>query len=185
MAVRRYKQERDEDLAILAAQGEEDAVEELVRRYSDPARRACLAILKDPEGADDAAQDGFLAALSGLGTYDPGRPFGPWFLRIVANAARDRLRREKVRLTDAIPVDAQSSEELPDKASVRTNLREDLQAALNQLPERQRLAVVLFEVEGYSHAEIAEILEVPAGTVRSDVSHARKKLRELISQWKD
>ena len=83
---------QDAELAALAQAGDRDAFGELVRRYAGQARRITRAMLGHEEDADDAAQDGFLAALRHLGRYDPGRPFGPWLLKIVANAAADRRR---------------------------------------------------------------------------------------------
>jgi RNA polymerase sigma-70 factor (ECF subfamily) len=141
-------------------------------------------VLSDPEDADDAAQDGFLAALRHIGRYDPGRPFGPWLLRIVANAAADRRRRMKVRRTDELSPQVASRGADPAELTDRRALRDAFTTALAGLPERQRIAVVLFDVEGYSHGEIAAMLGIPEGTVRSDVFHARRALREPLAAWK-
>ena len=73
----------------------------------------------------------------------------------------------------------------PDVAAIRSELGDRLRAALAELPERRRTAVVLFDVEGYSHAEIAGMLGIPEGTVRSDVFHARRRLRTLMADWKE
>jgi RNA polymerase sigma-70 factor (ECF subfamily) len=69
--------------------------------------------------------------------------------------------------------------------AIRSELGARLRTALNELPERRRTAVVLFDVEGYSHAEIAGILGIPEGTVRSEVFHARRRLRTLLADWKE
>ncbi|MBI4420869.1 MAG: sigma-70 family RNA polymerase sigma factor [Gemmatimonadetes bacterium] len=155
----------------------------LVEKYAGQARRLARAILGNTEDGDDAAQDGFLAALKGLERYDPNRPFGPWLLRIVANAASDRRRRLKVRAADPLPDDAVTGRPGPDRMAERSQLRAALEAALARLPPRQRIAVVLFDVEGYSHREIAEVVNVSEGTVRSDVFHARRALRETMGAW--
>src|SRR5438876_31892 len=73
----------------------------------------------------------------------------------------------------------------PDAAAVRSELGDRLRSALGELSERRRTAVVLFDVEGYSHAEIAGILGIPEGTVRSEVFHARRRLRTLLADWKE
>ena len=73
----------------------------------------------------------------------------------------------------------------PDKAADVTALHTALRRALHDLPERQRMAVVLFDVEGYSHREIGEILGIPEGTVRSDVFHGRRTLREVLGTWNE
>jgi RNA polymerase sigma-70 factor (ECF subfamily) len=175
---------RDAELAALALAGDREAFGELVSRYAGQARRLARSILGNPDDADDAAQDGFLAALRHLGRYDPSRPFGPWLLRIVANAASDRRRRRKVRAAEELPATLASGSGSPGTETERRQLHEAFRAALAELPERQRIAVVMFDVEGYSHREIAEALHVPEGTVRSDVFHARRALRTALAPWK-
>src|ERR1051325_4237880 len=96
---------QDAELAARAGAGDRAAFGALVERYAGQARRLARSILGNAEDADDAAQDGFLAALKALERYDPSRPFGPWLLCIVANAASDRRRRLKVRSTDQIPAE--------------------------------------------------------------------------------
>lgn len=175
---------KDAELAVLAQAGNREAFGELVRRYAGQARRVARAVLRDPQDADDAVQDAFLSALRNLGRYDATRPFGPWLLRIVSNAALDRLRRERVRATEAIAPEVAARDAAPDRLADRAALSDALRAALATLPERQRVAVVLFDVEGYSHGEIAEILGIPEGTVRSHVFHARRTLRAALAAWK-
>lgn len=174
----------DAELSARAAAGDREAFGQLVERYAGQARRLAYAILGHADDADDAAQDGFLAALKSIERYDPARPFGPWLLRIVANAAADRRRRLRVRATEAIPADSPTGEPPPDRLADQNAFRAVLNAALAKLPARQRIAVVLFDMEGYSHREIAEVVKVPEGTVRSDVFHARRALREALAPWK-
>jgi RNA polymerase sigma-70 factor (ECF subfamily) len=174
----------DAELAVRAQAGDREAFGELVMRYAAQARRMARAVLNDTDDADDAAQDGFLAALRHIGRYDAGRPFGPWLLRIVANAAADRRRRLKVRRTDELSPQVASRTSGPAESTDRRALRGAFVAALADLPERQRIAVVLFDVEGYSHAEIAAVLGIPEGTVRSDVFHARRALRGPLAAWR-
>jgi RNA polymerase sigma-70 factor (ECF subfamily) len=176
---------RESVLVQRALGGDREAFGTLVERYAAQARRIARAVLHDPEDADDAAQDAFLAALTKLDRYDPLRPFGPWFLRIVANAATDRRRRRAVRRTEPLDPQLAAGSGRPDADAERRAFGERLLRALAELPTRRRLAVVLFDVEGYAHAEIAEILGVPEGTVRSDVFHARRRLRVLLASWRD
>ncbi len=173
----------DAELAARAGAGDREAFGTLVERYAGTARRLARSILGNADDADDAAQDGFLAALRALERYDPTRPFGPWLLRIVANAASDRRRRLKVRSTEQIPADAMTRAAGPDQEADRSALRAALDKALALLPTRQRIAVTLFDVEGYSHREIAQVVNVSEGTVRSDVFHARRALRETLAVW--
>jgi RNA polymerase sigma-70 factor (ECF subfamily) len=178
------RDKKDAELAALAQAGDREAFGELVTRYAAPARRVARAVLGNLEDADDAAQDGFLSALRHLGRYDPNRPFGPWLLRIVANAATDRLRRRRVRSAEAIPPTLAARDAGPDREADKSALYAALRQGLATLPERQRVAVVLFDVEGYTHAEIAEVLGIPVGTVRSHVFHARRALRSALEPWK-
>jgi len=177
-----------EDEAALVARvvaGDRAAFGTLVERYAAVARRVARAVLSDPDDADDAAQDALLSALVKLEQYDPRRPFGPWLLRIVANAATDRRRRRKVRRTEPLDPGLAAHGTRPDTAAERRELSARLRQALAELPERRRIAVVLFDVEGYAHAEIADILGIPEGTVRSEVFHARRRLRVLLADWKE
>ncbi len=175
----------DAELAARARAGDREAFGILVSRYAGQARRIAWAILLNPHDGDDAVQDGLLAALKKLQRYDPTRPFGPWLLRVVANAAADRRRRRQVRQTEPIPANASSRGPGPDVVAERSELRAALERALAELPERQRVAIVMFDAEGYAHRDIAEVLNVPEGTVRSDVFHARRRLREALGSLAD
>ena len=112
-----------------------------------------------------------------------GRPFAPWLLRIVTNCARDLARRRSVRLIDSIPEVEAATGRQPDSDAELNELGFALDAALRQLPERQRTAVVLYDVEGYSHREVAEILDIPDGTARSEVHHGRHAMRKALQAW--
>ena len=175
----------DKDLVAQTLAGERNAFGVLVDRYAAQARRVARAVLGDPDDADDAAQDGFLSALVKLAQYDARRPFGPWLMRIVANAATDRRRRRNVRRAEPLDPALVGGGPRPDALAIQNELGERLRNALGELPERRRTAVVLFDVEGYSHAEIAGILGIPEGTVRSEVFHARRRLRTLLEDWKE
>jgi RNA polymerase sigma-70 factor (ECF subfamily) len=106
-------------------------------------------------------------------------------MRIVSNAAVDRRRRNKVRATEALSPSSPTRAGGPAADTDRRAMLQALETGLGRLPERQRIAVTLFDVEGYSHAEIAEILQVPQGTVRSDVFHGRRALRATLRPWQD
>src|SRR5690348_6835111 len=181
----RIEQREEAELVTRSLAGDRAAFGALVDRYAAQARRVARAVLRDPDEADDAAQDAFLSALVKLEQYDPRRPFGPWLMRIVANAATDRRRRRAVRRVEPLDVGLVGGGPRPDRDAERSALGDRLRAALAELPERRRMAVTLFDVEGYSHAEIAEILGIPEGTVRSEVFHARRRLRILLADWKE
>ncbi len=176
-------------LARRAADGDAEAFGELVARYAPMARRVAHAVLEDAEDADDAAQEGFLSAWQAIGRYDPKRAFRPWLMQIVVNAARDLRRRRRVRAAEPLEHVSAASRDDPAGLAGALDLGEHLRAALAKLPERQRLAVVLFDAEGYAQSEIAKLLGIPEGTVKSDVFHGRRALRKALEgikeEWDD
>lgn len=180
----RSRDQSDADLAVAAGRGEAEAFGVLVERHAPALRRAVRAILLDEDETDDAVQDGVLQAWRAVERYDPSRPFRPWLMRIVVNAALDARRRRLVRRTEALGETHAAAGVLPDRATDHALLHERLRDALTRLPERQRVAVVLYDVEGYAHAEIAEVLGVPEGTVRSYVFHGRRALRDTLAPFR-
>src|SRR5439155_935869 len=120
---------------------------------------------------DDAAEGALLSALVKLDQYDPRRPFGPWLLRIVANAATDRRRRRKVRRAESLDPALVAGGTRPDAAAEQRALAERLRGALAELSERRRLAVVLVDVEGY----------LPAGRGWASPQRCSSRLRRGIS----
>jgi RNA polymerase sigma-70 factor, ECF subfamily len=173
------------ELAAKAATGSEEAFGELVALHAPMARRVAYTILEDQEDADDAAQEGFLSAWQAIGRYDPKRAFRPWLMQIVVNAARDLRRRRRVRAAEPLDNVAAAARDDPAREMGSLDLGEKLTAALATLPERQRLAVVLFDAEGYPQAEIARMLGIPEGTVKSDVFHGRRALRKVLQSVKE
>ena len=126
---------RDDDEPALVARalaGDRTALGVLVTRFAAPVRRLAYAILRDADEADDAAQDGVLQALVKLDRYDPSRPFGPWLMRIVANAAIDRRRRRAVRETSELDEGLVGGGPLPDVEVDRLALRQRLAMALDR-----------------------------------------------------
>jgi RNA polymerase sigma factor (sigma-70 family) len=170
----------DAELAQAAARGDSDAFGHLIDRHGLAARRAARAILRDEDDADDAVQEGMLAAWRAIERFDPARPFRPWLMRIVVNAALDARRRGKVRQAEPIAETMASGGLGPDRLAEASLLRARIAEGLAALPERQRIALVLFDAEGWGHAEIAATLGVPEGTVRSYVFHARRAMRRSL-----
>jgi RNA polymerase sigma-70 factor (ECF subfamily) len=173
--------DEERELVSLARKGDERGFAGLVRLHQRRAYMVARSIVITHEDAEDAVQEGFLRAYQALDRFDPGQTFGAWLNRIVANAALDLARRRKVRnaeeLSDSIPAAFRDPAE-------GGELRERLEAALAQLPDRARSVIVLHDVEGYTHAEIGEMLGIPGGTARSDLHHARQRLRGLLGNLK-
>src|SRR3989475_8256139 len=140
--------EEDKGLVAKTLAGDRDAFGVLVERCPQQARRVARAVSGDPDDADDAAQDGFLSALVKLAQYDTRRPFGPWLMRIVANAATDRRRRRNVRQAEPLDAALVGGGPRPDAVAMRSELSARLRTALGELPERRRIAVVFFACMG-------------------------------------
>ena len=160
-----------------ARNGDAAAFGVLVRMHQRRAYGIARAIVLSHEDAEAAVQEGFLHAYRAMARFDAAYPFGAWLARIVANAALDLVRRRRVRATQEIP--ATIALPFTDPAE-HSELRTRLNAALAELPARQRAVLVLHDVEGYRHAEIGGMLGMPEGTARSDLHHARATMRRAL-----
>ncbi len=175
----------DPELIASARQGNREAFGTLVARHAPQVRRLTRTILGHSTDAEDAAQEAFLSAWKALDRFDPAQRLSPWLTRIALNAARDLRRRQRVRTTEQLPETLVSTGPSPEQSAGQLLLRERLDTALAALPERQRIALVLFDVEGYSHAEVAAQLDIPEGTARSEVFHARRRMRLALGPWEE
>jgi RNA polymerase sigma-70 factor (ECF subfamily) len=169
--------EHEQALVIAAQRGETEAFAELVRLHQRRAYAVARAIVLTHEDAEDAVQEGFLHAYRALDRFLPDQAFGAWLHRIVANAALDITRRKKVRDADALADTIASPFRDPGEAD---ELRRRLRHALTTLGERQRAVIVLHDIEGFKHSEIGRMLGIPEGTARSDLHHARARLRQEL-----
>lgn len=173
--------ELDARLVERARAGDAAAFDGLVRRHVRAAYAVALAVLANPHDAEDACQDAFITALERLDQCRDPERFAAWLLQIVRNRARNNLRAERAR--PAIALDAatlQSSGPGPARDAERAQLRERLIAGLSQLTQVQREVVLLHDLEGWPHSEIAELLGVAEGTSRYHLSMARRALRPLL-----
>jgi len=135
------------------------------------------AIVTVHEDAEDAVQEAFVRVHQAFDRFNVEQAFGAWLNRIVANAALDIARRRKVRATDELHDMFAASFQDPGESE---ELRRRLASALQQLPQRMRTVLVLHDVQGFAHAEIGDMLSIPEGTARSDLHHARQRLRALL-----
>lgn len=170
-----------------ARSGDDDAREELARRYRRPAYLLALQLMGNPDDALDVAQDALLRFFTRLDRFKPGRPIKPWLLAIVRNRARDLMRRRRVRRSEPLPEDSPTYRpELIDPASSpeddyrRHELRAKVWRALVEMPPAQREILVLRDYQDLAYAEIAEVLDIPIGTVMSRLHRARASLRSLL-----
>ncbi len=184
----------DEDALITAARkGDARAFNQLVVLYQGLAYNVAYRILHDPDAAADATQDAFLSAFRAMGKFRGGS-FKSWLLRIVTNACYDQLRAKQRRPTsslDGLPVEAdhtyylEDPSELPDEFVERRELNHLIQAGINQLPAEQRMVLVLSDVQGLSYQEIAEVLDISLGTVKSRLSRGRARVRDLLLEKRE
>jgi RNA polymerase sigma-70 factor, ECF subfamily len=171
----------DAELVGLVRRGDPRAADRLLERYLRACRAVALAITGNEADADDVCQDAFVAALARIEhCRDPSR-FGGWLLQIVRNHARNALRHRAVRRADSLGDVEVAAPGTPAADLDRAELREQLLAALGTLPEVQREVVLLHDLEGWKHREIADRLDLPAGTVRSHLHHARQSLRKVLN----
>ena len=178
----------DRDLLAAHVAGNSDAFAELVRRHRDRLWAVALRTTADREEAADALQDGLISAFRRAETFRGDAQVTTWLHRIVVNACLDRMRRRKARPTEALPEEEDRAAELAmepaeDPAEV-SERRTDVMAALAQLPDEQRAALVLVDMEGYSVDEAAAILGCPPGTVKSRCSRGRARLVPLLTQYR-
>lgn len=175
----------EEDAALVERmrRGDAAAFDTLVGRYMHRAFGVAFRLLGQREDAEDLVQESFLAVLQRIDTFQPGRPFAPWFFRILVNRGLNARKARALRATDEIPETAESTWVSPAREAERSELRDQVGRALDALPERQRAVVQLFELEGFSGPEIAEILEISDGTVRWHLHEARKALRRLLAPF--
>jgi RNA polymerase sigma-70 factor, ECF subfamily len=170
--------DEEHELVARAQAGDQEGFSGLVKIHQRRAYLVARAVVMTHEDAEDAVQEGFMRAYQALDRFDAGQSFGAWLNRIVANAALDLSRRRKVRAADELSDTYPSVFRDPAEDS---ELRERLQKALATLPERARAVLVLHDIEGFTHAEIGELLGIPGGTARSDLHHARQKLKGLLA----
>ncbi len=167
----------DAYLVRKARAGDSQAFGVLVGRYMRAAYAVSLSVTGRHVDAEDAAQEAFMVALARLDDCRNPDRFAGWLMTIVRNRARNLVRREVLRVTDVVPETAAARGRTPEKEAEHTELRERLERALRRLPEVQREIVLLHDLEGWRHREIADHLGIPPGTVRSHLHFARKSLR--------
>jgi len=177
----------DAELIERTAAGDQDAYDEIVRRYQGVLFRAAYFVTRAAADAEDATQEAFVKAYRAIGSFRRGSPLKPWLLRIVTNEARNRVRssarRANLSLRAAedrrISGDAAPS---PEAAALEREDRERLIAAVNSLGEGERLAVAYRYFLGLEEADAATALGVARGTVKSRLSRAMGRLREQLAE---
>lgn len=182
----------NEELRLVAAgqRGDVEAFNQLVRLYEGRVYNLCYRMLSDADAAADATQDTFIAAYRNLNRFRGGL-FRAWVLRIATNTCYDMLRARQRRPVvsldagyedeDAGPrLDLPDPAESPDEAVLRRELAQALERGIAQLPEDQRIVVILSDVQGLAYDEIAAVTNTNLGTVKSRLSRGRARLRDIL-----
>ncbi len=169
----------DDDLVERAKDGDREAMNDLLGRHYDRLYSICYRIAGDHADASDACQEALLAIVRGLDRFDGRSTFKTWSYRVASNACLDELRRKKrrpVAVADSMVENRATEPGVDQQVADRVTVAD----ALPALPEEFRVPVVLRDVAGFDYAEIAEVLGVPPGTVRSRIARGRRRLSELV-----
>ena len=183
----------DAALIALAQSGERSAFNRLVVRYQDRVYGLCWRLTGDPDTADDAAQETFIAAYRHLLDFRGGS-FAAWLMRIATRQCYDVHRRRQRRPSVSLDRPGRPNDETegpgvtlpdpqpgPEAAAEGRELAAVLQAGLLTLPPDQRTALTMCDVHGYDYQTIADSTQVPLGTVRSRINRGRRRLREYLA----
>lgn len=177
----------DEELVVGLGRGRMAMLGELVRRHQQAALRLAFRSLGDWHLAEDVVQESFLRVNRAARKYRPDAKFGTWFYRIVVNLCMDELRKRRRRseASAEIAAEAPGTTDDPNHQEEAAERRQAVHRALEQLNERERLAVVLHRFEGHSHRQIAEIMETSASAVESLLVRTYRKLRQELAPYAD
>ena len=175
-------QESDAELVARARRGDETAFEQLVLRHQRYVFNLAYRVLGDYAEAEDVTQEAFVRVWRGLPNFREQARFTTWLYRIVYNLCLNRLPGLRHQLLQVEPLDEVLPAPMPSPAEVveRQEQIAFLHARLNQLPEQYRLVLTLRYLQGLSYAEIAAVLGVPLGTVKTHIHRARRLLRERL-----
>ncbi len=162
-----------------AAAGNMGAFSEIVRLYRMRVLRVACGIVGSAEEAEDVAQEVFVKLWNSLPNYQAQSAFDSWLYRITVNAAIDALRkrRRELPLEDEL---SRTTKEPPEEAALRNETRRQVQQAIQALPEAARVTLILREYEQLSYKQIADVLQIPIGTVMSRLNYARQLLKKSL-----
>lgn len=185
----------DKTLAAKASAGQEKAFRDLMTRYEKPVFSLVYRMVRDRGLAEDLAQETFIRAFTNIRSYNPSYKFSSWIFKIAHNLTIDHLRKKRIETVsihgapDAITeeeqartsLELQDTGELPDTYVENLELGTQIERAVGQLRPEYRTATLLRHVEGYSYQEIAKIMDLPLGTVKTYIHRARLELKEALA----
>ncbi|HEV2262093.1 MAG TPA: sigma-70 family RNA polymerase sigma factor [Candidatus Rubrimentiphilum sp.] len=171
----------DQVLVDEALGGRGEAFGTLVERYDRAVYHLAYRTLGDAEEAKDVAQEAFFKAFRSLRTFRPGAKFSTWLFAIAYHACCDRLNRRKRYSNEELPERADSSAG-PEAQAIASDEAQRLRAAIALLPEKYRTVITLYHLQNRQYEEIAKVLEMPIGTVKTHLFRAKEQLRRVLNQ---
>lgn len=189
----------DHELVSRAQQGSEKAYRELLGRYQRPVFSIIYRMIRDREQAEDLAQETFVRVFNHIDRYDPRYKFSSWIFKIATNLTIDWIRRKELNTVsidgsrnavtpeqiEATSITIASPDENPEELLEARELGEEIEAAIGRLRPEYRAAILLRHVEGREYQEIAEILALPLGTVKTYIHRGRNELREQLQHLRE
>ena len=189
----------DHELVSRAQQGSEKAYRELLGRYQRPVFSIIYRMIRDREQAEDLAQETFVRVFNHIDRYDPRYKFSSWIFKIATNLTIDWIRRKELNTVsidgsrnavtaeqiEATSITIASPDENPEELLVAKQLGEEIEQAIGKLRPEYRAAILLRHVEGREYQEIAEILALPLGTVKTYIHRGRNELREQLQHLRE
>ncbi|HXG72134.1 MAG TPA: sigma-70 family RNA polymerase sigma factor [Gemmatimonadaceae bacterium] len=194
MANKSYADVSDQQVVVCAQQGREDAYRELISRYERPVFSLVFRMVRDRETAEDLAQETFIKVLNNIDRYRPEFKFSSWLFKIANNITIDHLRRRQLDTIsmegapDAVTAESARATSIAVASSAPSALEQlesrelggAIEKAIAKLRPEYRACIILRHVEDYSYDEIAEIVKLPLGTVKTYIHRARQELREAL-----
>lgn len=183
----------DENLVQRCQEGDLDAFDQIVEEYSQKVYNLTYRMIGNPADASDLSQEVFVRVYRSLNNFRGESSFSTWLYRIATNVCLDEIRRRNrksaIPLKQRICIDDEQCRDIPDWSTVpetivqSKELQEEIQGMINSLNPEYRLVIILRDIQGYSYAEIGEIINCSIGTVKSRLSRARKSLKMKIKEY--
>jgi RNA polymerase sigma-70 factor (ECF subfamily) len=189
----------DKELVVRALDGDQSAYQELLERFRRPVFSLIYRMIGDREQAEDLAQEAFVKAFNNLDSYNPSYRFSSWLFKIANNHAIDHLRRARLSTVsihgsphattaqreEETRIALESQEETPEQEILALEVGGEIEAAIAKLRPEYRTAVILRHIEDRPYEEIAEIMDIPIGTVKTFLHRARGELREALAHLRE
>jgi RNA polymerase sigma-70 factor (ECF subfamily) len=185
---------KSDDLSLISRfkTGDISVFEEILLRHQDKIYNLCRRMLGNSHDAEDATQDVFLKAYQNINKFKPEASLYTWLFRIAVNTCIDYKREpffeslfKSSKEGDVFVVDSPTGSPSPDRLYESKQISDAIQLTLSRLPVKLRAVIVLKEIEGLSYEEIAEVLDVSIGTVKSRISRARDDLKEVLKKFRE